>query len=1014
MSSLGTSIHKALVVFGLLLTFAGFVYIPMASAAPATLYDNLVDGAYKSTNNVYLAQSFGTNSQGGNLSEVSFMYRGSNEANSFAGASSITVHLYSSNGSQPVQQLATLGSVSVDPWSNNTYTVPISTPINLAPSDEYFIVLNGASSGTAVWKFTNTVPTNYVGDTPTAFTSSNAASWTSLNATYFSLKVVSTPPAVLPNFGTLENLDCTYGDSSFDIDFPTSSAAGTWNFGSSDTSVFSVNGNTIDVIGAGTATLTADFTPIDSSAYLPGSVTATISVLKANVEVLNIQDIEVSSQTWPVTDELPALENLVPGTWFHSASGNVSITGNQYSVSAVGEYVITSTLTPLDTNNYNTLIIERNLVATQIPIPTPTETETADPTPTPSPSKTNEPSPTASPTPTSTASPTPEASNTPEVKPTKSPFESESDQPLFRENFFAESPAPILAEIIANTGTPIDSAIVKFFGEGLEPNSSVSVTVYSTPTIIFQGFADSTGKISAVVTLPSELENSTTHSVVIEGTELNGETVLIVGAVAVDENSDVIGVAPTGEVADFNADTQEELARAATYGLPIYDAKVNVLTTAGIAIASTSLLALGGAGGMARNFNSGSSSSNSERSNSQAKLANVVTKKLKAVNAVDSGYGDLNWTSRPFKSEGLDASIASLVMRTGKFSALLPRLLVDGSWIRVLSGSGSILIWIASASLALWDALSNPGNLAKPTDWVLFVLILFSFVDALAGVTAFLTIATVAVLQGEISIAADLRMLLGLGVLMTSLPLLVHVIRPLRRLWREDTKAKVERFFDYIMPPTFVAFAAGSMLKALNGLSGLELVNPDQITFIRWAGFFGVLIRMFGEDIAGGLFPKRSLEVHPAKLPSPGKLPSFVSVLLRTAIFLFVAEPFFGLTPLTIAAASLIAFPFILKLWEDDLPNFKSLHRWFPRGLLRFSITLVVGILLARNLLGAEPTDELIRSSFIWLLIPNFLVAVLELFGRSGGDWNNVWIKWLSGAAIWGFTILLTLGVVQI
>ena len=66
MSSLGVSIYKALVAFGLLLTLAGFVYIPASNAAPATLYDNLVDGAYKSTNNVYLAQSFGTNAQGGN------------------------------------------------------------------------------------------------------------------------------------------------------------------------------------------------------------------------------------------------------------------------------------------------------------------------------------------------------------------------------------------------------------------------------------------------------------------------------------------------------------------------------------------------------------------------------------------------------------------------------------------------------------------------------------------------------------------------------------------------------------------------------------------------------------------------------------------------------------------------------------------------------------------------------------------------------------------------------------
>ncbi|MEN9922627.1 MAG: hypothetical protein RIS09_141, partial [Actinomycetota bacterium] len=464
------------------------------------------------------------------------------------------------------------------------------------------------------------------------------------------------------------------------------------------------------------------------------------------------------------------------------------------------------------------------------------------------------------------------------------------------------------------------------------------------------------------------------------------------------------------EISEFTDETASQLARAAKHGVAIYDTKVNVVTTAGIAIAATSLLALGGAGG----FSNQSSTSQARRDDTQGKLAAVVTKKLKSVNVEVTGYGDMHWTRRLPGSTRLDNSINSLILKVGRVSSLLPRLLADGAWFRVFFGSGSIGLWLFSAGLALVDALLNPASLAKPSDGVLFVLILLSFVDALAGVFAFVTVSLVAVFQGEILVAGDWRMLLGLGVLMTSLPLLVHVIRPLRRVWRGDSTSTLERILDYIMPPVFVAFAAGSMLKALNGLSGLELVTTEQIEFIRWAGFVGVLVRMLGEDLASNIYPERSKTVIPQQLTSPGKAMTFFGIVLRSIVFVLIAEPFFGITPITITAMLLLALPQVIKIWEDDLPNWQPLHKWLPRGLLRFSLTLVIGIYLAKILLGSEPSNDVIRNSYIWLLLPGVLFGLLELFGRSGGNWDNLKVKWVLGAFVWCFTIGLTLGLIRL
>lgn len=578
-----------------------------------------------------------------------------------------------------------------------------------------------------------------------------------------------------------------------------------------------------------------------------------------------------------------------------------------------------------------------------------------------------------------------------------------------------EEPGPeLIAVIDAVVGASVADVSVQVAAAGLRPGSEVVVTMHSDPIEVFRGVADADGRLQIAVNLPAEVEGGTTHSIVVTGVDDSGAPVTVAGALVLDEERLVTGVAPAGEIDGFDAKAEANLARAAALGVGVYDPRVNVITTAGIAVAAGSLLALGGAGGMARNLPSGTGGSGASRENSQGKLANVVTKKLKGLNVDREGFGDRRMPWRFPLSAGLDRLLATLATKTGRFSALLPRLLVDGVWFRVLFGSLSLALWALAAGLATNDALANPGASAKPSDWILFVLILLSFVDAMAGVLAFLAVSVIALLQGEILLAADWRMLLGLGVLMTSLPLLVHVIRPLRRLIGGDRRELLERVFDYVMPPVFVAFAAGSMLKALNGLSGLELVTKDQIELIRWAGFFGVLLRMAGEDLAKWLFPARSLATQPAKLVSPGKTLAAASVGMRFALFLFIAEPFFGIGFVSITAGLLIAVPALIKIWEDDLPNSSFVHRWLPRGLLRFSLLLVLGILLSRAMLGPEPTADTIRDTFLWLMLPGALVGLVELFARKGGDWPKRAPKWTLGAIVWSFTIALTLGWVKI
>ena len=69
---------------------------------------------------------------------------------------------------------------------------------------------------------------------------------------------------------------------------------------------------------------------------------------------------------------------------------------------------------------------------------------------------------------------------------------------------------------------------------------------------------------------------------------------------------------------------------------------------------------------------------------------------------------------------------------------------------------------------------------------------------------------------------------------------------------------------------------------------------------------------------------------------------STVSVALRTAVYVLIAIPFFGMGWVTWLSAVLLAVPMVLKVWEDDLPNAVWLNKWFPRGLTRFALLLVL------------------------------------------------------------------------
>lgn len=329
-------------------------------------------------------------------------------------------------------------------------------------------------------------------------------------------------------------------------------------------------------------------------------------------------------------------------------------------------------------------------------------------------------------------------------------------------------------------------------------------------------------------------------------------------------------------------------------------------------------------------------------------------------------------------------------------------------------GALGFVWWPIGLILGVIAAASVGFAPLPPALWLVCAIIVLGILDATAGVIAWLVIAVGSLVTGQVTDWGDFRTLLGMFVLYATLPLLAHVIRPLRRMIATDAMDRFDRVCDYIMMPFFVAFAAAAMWKALNGLSGLELTSPDDLWTIRIVVIAACWLRLAMEDVAAYAYPQRSKAVQPDKLVSPGKPMTFVSIVLRLAVFVIIAAPFFGLGPITWLAALGLGIPMVLKVWEDDLPNSAFINRWFPRGLANFALLLVIGIYLSAWLLIQSNPDQPVREWYTLLLIPGILFATIELFGREGFSWPDTWKKRIAGGVIWVFAASVTAGLIVI
>ena len=537
---------------------------------------------------------------------------------------------------------------------------------------------------------------------------------------------------------------------------------------------------------------------------------------------------------------------------------------------------------------------------------------------------------------------------------------------------------------------------------GLLPGSTVSLVIHSSPQVLGTATVNSSGAVSLTAVTPAGLPSGD-HKIVAVATRLDSQPIEAVSAFRINSVGVVIAYAPPALVSKSIIADQSSINRALNAGKPLFDINLHPGVLASIAIAGASIFSLVGFGGLTGFPRSGLET-----------LAEVNTKKLKVVKRERIGRGDQSITWKFPGTPLTDSWIRKITQKTETFSALLPRVLVDGTWARAVFGSAGFGLWIFGITLGVISSTQVKYQALPPSLPYVLIIVAISILDSAAGVMAWIAIAGLALFTGHITSWPDLRTVLGMFVLFSSIPLLAHAMRPMRRNLDGSWMQRFDRLADYAMPPIFLAFAATSMFKALNGFSGLELINASQFGALKLVVIIFFLIRMLLEDLTLFLYPQRSLACQPEKVAGPTRIATWGSIITKLSLFALFTAPFFGLSKYTLFTLALTASMLIIKFYEKKLPNSPRVHKWYPRGIANFLMMLVVGVFVTSLVLGAHPSDQQIKSTYALIMLPGIIAGLISIFGREGGIWPENWYKRLLGVIVWFTAVGLVLGFITL
>jgi hypothetical protein len=378
-----------------------------------------------------------------------------------------------------------------------------------------------------------------------------------------------------------------------------------------------------------------------------------------------------------------------------------------------------------------------------------------------------------------------------------------------------------------------------------------------------------------------------------------------------------------------------------------------------------------------------------EESDDSEDLASVGAGGLALIKRSTS-WGDRSRTWRHKGTQFVDKSWRNGAESISSFSPLAARTIGDGSYLRAMFGSLSLLTHPIAIVLGIWALIDVDRQALPPATWIVIAIALLGTLDAMAGFFAAAVYAIGITVSGNIFTREEVLTVAGVMIIFFAPALLASAIRPVRRLISSGDD-RWERITDYALVGLLSYFALNKVVGALNGLSGLKLpisADAEQIALIV---AIAITVRIILEDLATYLYPVRLETVSP-DYKEPTTFQQVISLEFKTFLFVTLAIPFVGFNIQLLIGTFFFLLPSILGLTVGDkYPKIPGLGRIVPKGALKIIVMIFIGSIFANWAESLfENPEDFIPWSFVLLAIPGLVFKFAGDFAEKPGyDWRK-------------------------
>ena len=537
-------------------------------------------------------------------------------------------------------------------------------------------------------------------------------------------------------------------------------------------------------------------------------------------------------------------------------------------------------------------------------------------------------------------------------------------------------------------GMPIFEAndLFTIAGSGLMPSTPASTWLFSTPTQLGQLMTDATGSFNEEYSIGEDVRIGD-HTAQLNGIAPDGTLRVVEVAVEViaTENE---AIATPGSKDTEKAPPAAPLSTSATIALlasalallTISRKKTNTLSSQLVLSKSKTREV--------------SSDGNTQREEAGGDIASVK------VSFGDSISDDRPDRLRVPRFQRIDTAMNQMASRVVRLSPMLARATDDGAYARSLLGVLWPLLPMAGIVLGVLSAFNTDFVMMIPALSLVIAIAVLGVLDAFAGILFAISFGLSVLIGGGFSSVHSLRGLLGIAVFAFAPVMISAATRPFRRT--SDVEHPLwNRTVDFVLTALFGSWAAGTMYAAIPSLTTFKPEHSDRVDFVHVVFICVIAVRWMAENFARVYMPSQLRVVEVEEFDDPPRAQRFASIIIRTAVFAFVAVVFIGNNWALWAGTAMYLAPKLIDQFSGAFPNFSALHRLIPRGLLRVVAMLFV-CLWWGNTVDAQYGDSknVLLYAFVLLSIPGVVLGSIDWFVRNGKKWESTAVSRILGVVV--------------